>query len=319
MKSVLAYRGYAAAAILACMMALPVQATEGALGRPITGMQITPYVGLIPPTPGLQFSIGYIDYNGSIGGNKQVPIANTAAVNLHADVNLYAATFAYIWNTSQPRWNFASMLTASYIDTSVRADLSLGGLSSRTTDSSSGLYDLYFAPVIASYHVSEVEHWSFGVYIYAPTASYTKGQLANNGLNVWTFTPAVGYTHLFQNGTLEFSALAGLDIYSKDTATDYQNGNVFHLDTLLMKRTSSGWGFGFVGGWIQQLEDDTGPLASRLNGFKGHSLGLGPAIDYTKSLSKTKRISFTLRWLKEFDVANRIKGSPLMLNASIPL
>jgi hypothetical protein len=201
----------------------------------------------------------------------------------------------------------------------VSADLSVGRLNSRVTDSSSGMYDLYFAPVIASYHVSEVEHWSFGVYIYAPTADYTKGDLANNGLNNWTFTPAVGYTHLFQQGTLEFSALAGVDIYTKNTATDYSNGSVFHLDGLLMKRTASGWGFGVAGGWIQQIDDDTGPTADQLNGFKGHALSLGPAIDFTKAWSKTDKVSVTLRWLKEFDVKNRIEGDPLMLNVSISL
>jgi hypothetical protein len=305
--------------LLASIAHTPAMATEGALGRSITGAQITPYVGLIPPTPGFQLSFSFVNYSGDIGGSKQVPIAGSEALNLHADVDLLAATAAYIWDTKPGRWNFASMLTIPGISSDVRADLSLGGLGGRTSDSSSGLYDLYFAPVIASYHVSEVEHWSFGLYIYAPTADYNKNQLANNGLNIWTFTPAAGYTHLFQKGTLELSALAGVDFYTKNTATDYSNGSVFHLDGLLMKRTSSGWGFGLAGGWIQQIDDDTGTLAQKLNGFKGHSLGLGPAIDFTKSWSKEDRISITLRWLKEFDVKNRIEGEPLVLNVGISL
>jgi hypothetical protein len=308
--------------LLACMAGVAstsAMATEGALGRTITGVQLTPYVGIIPPTPGLQVSFAFANYSGNIGGSKTVPIGGLAALNLHANLDLYSLTGAYIWDTKPGRWNFASMLTLSYIDTDVSADLSLGRLNGRVTDSSSGMYDLYFAPVIASYHVSEVEHWSFGVYIYAPTADYTKGDLANNGLNNWTFTPAVGYTHLFQAGTLEFSALAGVDIYTKNTATDYSNGSVFHLDGLLMKRTPSGFGFGVAGGWIQQINNDTGPTADLLNGFKGHALSLGPAIDFTKAWSKTDKVSLTLRWLKEFDVKNRIEGDPLMLNVSISL
>jgi hypothetical protein len=296
-----------------------VMATEGALGRTITGTMITPYVGIIPPTPGLQFSFNFADYSGNIGGSKQTPIGGLTALNLHASMDLFTATMAYIWNTKPGRWNFASMLTLPYISSDVRADLSVGQLTGRATDSSSGMYDLYFAPVIASYHVSQVEHWSFGVYIYAPTADYTKGQLANNGLNIWTFTPAVGYTHLFQEGTLELSSLAGVDIYTKNTATNYSNGSVFHIDGLLMKRTASGWGFGAAGGWIQQIDNDTGATADLLHGFKGHALGLGPAMDFTKSWSKTDKVSITLRWLKEFDVKNRIEGNPLMLNMSISL
>jgi len=307
-----------AIAIMLCT-APAADATEEALGRSITGMQITPYIGIIPPTPGWQFSLSYLYYDGNISGGKQTPIAGTTALDLHANANLFAATFAYVWDTGPGRWNFASMFTVPYIYTSAVADLSLGPLSGRAKSSSSGLYDFYFAPVIASYHVSEVEHWSFGMYIYAPTGDYQKGQLTNDGLNVWTFSPAAGYTHLFQQGTFEVSALAGVDFYTRDNATDYQNGAVFRLDALAMKRTSSGWGYGLAGGWIQQLQDDTGPTADKLNGFKGHSLGLGPAISYSKSWSKESKVALTLRWLKEFDVKNRIEGEPLELNVSISL
>ena len=294
-------------------------ATEGAMGRSITGAQITSYVGIVPPAPGLHFSLSYINYDGSIGASREVPIGGNSALNLHATVDLYAATFAYIWDTGKGRWNYASMFTVPYIRPRVSASLVIGRLQGSLKDESSGLFDLYFAPVIASYHVSEVEHWSFGLYVYAPTADYKKGKLANNGLNIWTFTPAVGYTHLFDKGSFEFSGLAGVDFSSKNTDTDYQNGAVFHLDLLAMKRTPSGWGFGAALGWIQQLEDDDGPTADRLNGFSGHSLGAGPAIAFKKSFSKESSIDLSLRWIKEFRVKNRIKGEPLVLNVSIAL
>lgn len=294
-------------------------ATEGALGRSITGAQISSYVGIIPPTPGLQLSLSYVYYSGSVGGAKQTPIGGLVAVGSKATADLYAATLAYVWDTGEGRWNYASMLTVPYMTTNVEADISLLGRSVRVTDSSAGLYDLYFAPVIASYHVSQMEHWSFGVYVYADSADYQKGKLANDGLNVWTYSPAVGYTHLFQEGSLEFSALVGVDIYSKNRATDYQNGSVFRLDWLVTKRLKSGWGFGVAGGWIYQLENDTGPTASLLNGFKGHSLALGPLVEYAKTLDKDKTLSFNLRWLKEFDVKNRVKGNPLMLVVNVPM
>ena len=294
-------------------------ATEAALGRSITGAQVTPYVGIIPPTPGLNVSVSYINYDGSIGASRSVPIGVSTALNLHAKVDLYAATFAYIWDTGKGRWNFASMFTVPYIRPSVSASLFVGQRAGSVNDRASGLFDLYFAPVIASYHVSEVEHWSFGVYVYAPTADYEKNRLANKGLNIWTYTPAVGYTHLYDKGSIEFSALAGVDFYSKNHATDYQNGGVFHLDLLAMKRTPSGWGFGGVIGVIRQIDDDKGATADRLNGFKGRSYGAGPALAYKKSFSKESNIDFTLRWVKEFDVKNRIKGEPLVLNINLAL
>ncbi len=51
----------------------------------------------------------------------------------------------------------------------------------------------------------------------------------------------------------------------------------------------------------------------------GTHLNLGPAISYSKAWSKENKVSLTLRWLKEFDVKNRIQGEPLELNVSISL
>src|SRR5512142_1270823 len=85
-------------------------ATEGAMGRSITGAQITSYIGVIPPAPGLHVSVSYINYDGDIGGSRPVPIGGNSALDLHAKVDLFAATFAYIWNTGKGRWNYASMV-----------------------------------------------------------------------------------------------------------------------------------------------------------------------------------------------------------------
>lgn len=303
----------------AAILPLAAQATEGAMGRSITGAQVTPYVGIVPPTPGLNVSISYVNYDGSIGASRQVPIGGNSALDLHAKVDLFAATFAYIWDTGKGRWNYASMFTVPYIRPTARASLVIGQRQGEASDRASGLFDLYFAPVIASYHVSEVEHWSFGLYVYAPTADYEKGRLANKGLNIWTWSPAVGYTHLFDKGSFEFSALAGVDFYSKNHDTDYRNGPVFRLDLFAMKRTPSGWGFGAVAGVIKQLEDDEGPTADRLQGFSGRSFGVGPALAFKKSFGKESSIDMTLRWVKEFDVKNRLKGEPLVLNLSVAL
>ncbi len=43
------------------------------------------------------------------------------------------------------------------------------------------------------------------------------------GLNVWTYPSAAGHTHLFQRGTLELNALAGVDIHSKNKTFDVKH------------------------------------------------------------------------------------------------
>jgi hypothetical protein len=291
-------------------------ATEGAMGRPVTGMQITPYAGVIPPTPGMQWQVGYVYYDGKVEGTREVPIAGQVSLGLEADVNLYLAGGVYIWPTAESRWNFASMVTVPYIDVEVGATLDVGGASARRSQSAGNLFDLYFAPVIASFHIDQVRHLSFGLYVYAPTADYDPDRIANPGLNVWTASPTVNYTQLFQQGTLEFSVQGALDWYSENKDTDYKNGVVWRSEVLLIKRTASGWGIGAVGGWIQQLEDDSGPTADRLGGFKGRAFGVGPVVTYGKKWQGGEHVDVTFRLVDEFSVKNRFEGVPVSLMVS---
>lgn len=302
---------------LALVATRPAHAVEGGLGRSITGMQITSYVGVIPPEPGMQWSLSYVHYDGKIRGSRPAPIAGQVSLGLEADVSLTAATGIFVWPTGPGKWNFASMLTVPYIDADITASLQ-GPLGNqvRTQDSASNLFDVYFAPVIAGYHIDQVQHLSFGLYVYAPTAKYTPGKLANPGLNVWTVSPAVGYTHLFQKGTLEFSVLGGMDWYSRNDDTDYKNGLVLRADALLVKRTASGWGFGAAGGWLQQVQDDDGDVADRLGGFKGRSFGLGPTLTYGKKWSGGEHVDVSVRYLSEFSVRNRFEGDPWSVTIS---
>ncbi|MCF7752158.1 transporter [Bacillus subtilis subsp. subtilis] len=303
--------------VLACGTGIAAHATEGALGRSITAMQITPYAGVIPPAPGMQWSLSYVAYDGKISGSRQAPIAGRIALGLEADVSLTAATGVYVWPTHAGKWNFASMLTVPYINADVTANLD-GPLGSRrqVKDSASNLFDVYFAPVIAGYHIDPVQHLSFGLYVYAPTAKYDPGKLANPGLNVWTLSPSVGYTHLFQKGTLEFSVLGAVDWYSRNRDTDYKNGLVARTDALLIKRTASGWGFGGAAGWIQQVQDDGGDTADRLGGFKGRSLGLGPVLTYGRKWPGGEHLDLSVRYISEFSVRNRFEGDPWSVSIS---
>ncbi|WP_430390047.1 SphA family protein [Dyella sp. 20L07] len=304
---------------LAAAAATSAYATEGGVGRPITGLQATSYAGLIPPTPGWNWDISYAYYDGTIGASKQIPLTGGGtSLGLDGKFQLLSFTGLYIWNTKPSSWNYASMVTVPFADVDVTAKAQIGRLGGSAKDSASGLFDVFFAPVIASHHFNETQHVSVSLYIYAPTGEYEKGQLANVSLNNWTFSPTVGYTQLFQHGSLEWSLTSAVDFYTKDNATDYQNGAVFRIDSLLIKRLPSGWGFGAVGGWIEQIADDTGPTADRLNGFKGRSLALGPMATYLKKW-QGGQVEFSFKWLHEFDVKNRLKGSPAMLSASISL
>ncbi|WP_165488727.1 MULTISPECIES: SphA family protein [Dyella] len=305
--------------LLGLAAALPAHATEGALGRPITGLQVQSYTGLVPPTPGWTLALGYVYYSGSIGAKREVPlVGGGSSLGLDAEFQMFTASALYIWDTKPGAWNFASMVTVPLAYANVDATLDIGRFTGSKSQSKTGLYDMTFVPLIASHHFSQTQHMSLALYVYAPTGEYHKGDLTNLSLHNWTFSPTVGYTALFNKGTLEWSTTAAVDIYTKDGATDYQNGDVFRIDSMLLNRWPSGWGLGVVGGWIYQLEKDTGPTADRLNGFKGRSVALGPLVSYAHTFGKSK-VEFQARWLHEFDVTNRLKGNPAMISATIPL
>ena len=299
------------------LAASPVFAVEGGIGRPITGMQVSPYAGIIPPQPGWLWQVGYTYYSGEIGAAREVPIAGQIAVGLEADMNLFSATGIYVWDTGEGRWNFASMLTASWIDLDIQAGLVTTNASFSTSDDVSEPFDLYFAPIIASYHINALQHVSFGLFVYAPTASFDTGKLANPGANVWTVTPTVSYTQLLQQGTLEFTATTGLQFYSRNEDTDYQNGELLTVDVLLMKRFGNGWGVGAVAGWIEQISDDDSAFADRVGGFRGHSLGVGPTVAFSHKTAGGTQLDFNARWVSEFDVKNRFEGNAAMLSLGI--
>jgi hypothetical protein len=44
------------------------------------------------------------------------------------------------------------------------------------------------------------------------------------------------------------------------------------------------WGAGIVMGTVQQLGNDSGPIADRLNGFRGRDFAMGPIVTYDTKL-----------------------------------
>lgn len=306
---------FAATAVMS--LAPPARASEGALGRPITGLQGTSYAGVVPATPGFSTSLSYAYYDGKIGREREAPLGGGgSALGLEVTAQLYSATGIYVWDTGEGAWNFAPAVVLPFANIEAGVDLRIGSNSASAHQTDFGLFDMAFVPVMAGYHFSKTSHLSLALYVFAPTGTYSVDNLAQLSLNNWTFSPTVGYTRLLAEGSVELSALSAVDFYTENKATDYQNGAVFRTDALAVKRFKTGWGIGAMAGWIQQLEDDDGTTADRLGGFQGRSLGIGPLLTYTHSTADS-HVEVSARWIHEFDVKNRLQGDPLMLSAML--
>src|SRR5215470_1764931 len=104
-------------------------AVEGGLGRPISGMSISPFAAVVPPEPGFLVSVGETYYDGSIGGPVTVPIANLLVTNFDIKASFTPVSLLYIWNTPTKTWNFASAVGFPITWLECTANVSVGPLS----------------------------------------------------------------------------------------------------------------------------------------------------------------------------------------------
>jgi len=303
---------------LVATLAGPAQATEGALGRPIAGTAIQPNAGIVPDTPMLIGNLTSIYFDGSISGNVRAPVGGTLSLNLGVKVSVTSATVMKVWDTGAGPWNFSSSFTLPYLWNEVTADVTTPTATLRRQQSEAGIFDLLITPLTAGYHFSKTEHASFGLGIWVPTGSYDTSQLANVGLNYWSFVPTAAYTQLWPDHGVEFSALGSVQFNTRNKDTDYQSAPLLTVDALAAKDLGQGWRAGLVAAWVQQLADDTGPLADKLNGFRGYSVALGPIVTYATKLGGTRPLDVSLRWTPSIASKNRMEGNAFTFTATVP-
>lgn len=287
--------------------------TEGALGRPISGTGITPDAGIVPPEPGWFANLAEIYFDGSISSGRSVPIGGKTTFGLEGQVSFTLATLLKVWDTGTGPWNFASSFTLPYAWTSANAALGIGNRAGNVKQDASGLFDLTFAPLIVGYHFSKTDHISFSVNIWAPTGKYDPGSIANVSLNNWTFIPTVSYTKLVPSIGMEFDVTAGVQFYTRNSATDYQNAPLFTLDMLALKRFANGLGAGLVVATVQQIGNDSGPTADKLNGFRGFDWSVGPIVTYDTKIHGKNPLSLTLRWVPTVTSKNRLSSTATVM------
>lgn len=294
-------------ALFTALCAQQVLATEGGIGRPITGMQVQPLNGLLPVEEGGVLTLSSIYYDGNFERSRNVPIAGKVTGGLDYEVSYNMLNGVFVWNTNE-KWSLATTVGIPVQYTKIDAYLN----NFNREESSTKIGDAMFSPLMVNYHLNPIMHALFGVSIYAPTGSYDADKLSNAGQNTWTFVPNVAFTTILPKMNAEITTNMAYEIYSKNDKTDYTNGDIFRFDLLGLKRFGElggdGMGVGAVFGLIEQTTKDEGALADRLNGFKGRSLGAGPIFTYDKKLSKTSGISASLRGIYEFDVKNRPEG-----------
>ncbi|MFJ7312651.1 transporter [Pseudomonas sp. NPDC098747] len=300
-----------------CMIGSPfLYAAEGGVGRPITGQQVFSNAGVVPPEPGWITSLTSIWYDGEIKGSRGVPISGAVSGSIDMKVSYTLANFTHVWDTGKGQWNYASAIGIPVQYTDIEASVTgPRGRTLGTSDSGTQFADALITPIAAGYHFDELNHLSLSLPIYVPTGAYNKDRLANAGQNNYTFMPTVAFTRLDGKGG-EFTLSSSLEMYTENTATDYRNGNIFTLEALWTHGFGNGWNAGLAAGYIQQLTDDKGQTADSFNGFRGRSVGAGPAIGWAGKFADAQA-SISARWVPEFDTKNRPEGDGISVNLTL--
>lgn len=262
-------------------------------------------------------------YNGSAGGNKQLPFGGLVAANL--DVTTYADVIGLAYKTPfgilDGKFNVAVLVPYIWVDVKAEVDVNTQlprpGRSIRKRDKAEGIGDITLIPFWLAWNKGDFK-WDARLDIYAPTGDFTRGQLANVGLNYWTFEPVVSFSYLSSKIGLEVSAVAGLDFNTQNHATDYQSGDVFHVDLTVAEHLPlSQYGFigvGFNAFYWKQFTRDSGPGAV-LGPFEGRTEGIGPVVSYVSKPICGHTILAEVKWLPEIDVNRRLSGDYVWFKA----
>lgn len=246
-------------------------------------------------------------YFGSASVSRQFPIAGLLTADVSARYVGWLPTFQYDLPKKVLGGQYAFTVSIPVLSLDVDASVvGAAGAGVATSDSRSGLGDIYFSPFTMFWKKGNF-HYLGSLGIYAPSGAYEVGRLANLGKNYWTFNPMFGFQYNDRESGLEAVTFLGFNFNTENNATDYQSGHEFYLDFTVDKRFKNGFGVGGTGYVFQQISGDGG-TGARLGGFKGRSFGLGPVISLLRPLDKKVLFAMEAKWIPEIEVKNRLQG-----------
>ena len=306
--------------VLAASLApVALRAEEGGSGHYLPGATAS-FIDALPGKEAFAYVNAFTYYNGSAGGSRQLNLGGQVVANV--DGTVYADTSFLLYQTPWRIFGgqYAAALAIPYMWMEVKGNVQTGPVTGNRRDTASGLGDIEVLPFMLGWKKGDVSYGAtFG--IYAPSGEFEEGHLANVGKNFWTFEPGVSMSWLSSKIGTEVSLFAGFDFNTKNYKTDYQSGDVFHLDATVAQHLPLFGGFAGVGAnafYYQQITGDSGSGA-RLGDFEGRTIGVGPVLSFATKVgrSKTTDLVAELKWLPELDVAKRLKGDTIWFKLAL--
>ncbi len=284
----------------------PAFAEEGGAGYYAPGASAS-FFDALPGGPGLGLANYFMCYDGS--ASARLPFAGQLALDAHARAYADSVMILYDTNLKLFGGHYVPAVAVPYVWVEVDGKIPgpLGPVSAR--DTANGLGDILVYPFMLGWVKNDFKY-DLRLGIYAPTGEYEAGRLANVGRNYWSVEPMVSVSWLSSKIGTEVSAYAGFDVNTRNDATDYHSGDVFHIDATVAQHLPLGKlgvaGVGANAFYYQQITGDRGSGAV-LGDFEGLTIGVGPVLSFIAKLGKAD-LAAELKWLPELDVQNRLKG-----------
>ncbi len=233
-------------------------------------------------------------------------INNTLAADLDIEILYNYTSLLYKTDYKIFGAEYAVMLTAIYGGPDLEASISSANqqLISVSKDSRE-VGDITFSPMILYWNDGNY-NYSFAQYIVAPTASYDSDDLANSGLNYWTFESDFVASYTDAESGQDYSVVFGYNYNTENKDTNYQTGQELHIDVVLNQFLSESFAIGVQAFHLQQINKDDHDQ-NIPGSFKARATGIGPSLIWIPE-SLNGKAMLTAKWIKEVEAENRLKG-----------
>ena len=308
-------RGRLLAGVLGALVLFssPASAVEGGTSPYLRG-SANFMAGILPPGPALYLTDMYAYMDGSTDAEVRNGLIESN-VSYKANGQLLFATYTTDRTFLGARYGFGGAL--SYLNMKLHADIG-APIGTIANLGNAGLGDSLLEPVALGWD-SGNWHWLGDLFVYIPTGEFHKGQL-NVGRNFWAFMPQFSLTYFDPKAGWDASLTLTWVSMTENTATQYQSGDILHLEFSSgyhFTGLGGAWEAGVAGNVMDQVAPDSG-AGAKLGPLEAKAFGIGPIVTYSSKLNGVP-VAFSARWQHDVSATKTLGGNIVYVTATAVL